>query len=358
MMAKYDFVKKANEIHKDKYDYSKVDYINKKTKVCIICPEHGEFWQTPEKHIDRAQGCPKCSGRGKTTEDIIEDFRKIHGDKYDYSKVDYKKWNIKVCIICPEHGEFWQTPNCHKMGQGCPKCGGHMRSNNEDFIRKANMKHHFRYNYEKVNYINNQTKVCIICPEHGEFYMRPNHHLKGIGCPKCSDKYHMSTDEYIEKANRIHSHKYDYSETVYINNKSNVYIICPKHGGFWQNAKHHLKGSGCPLCCQSHLERDTEKFLVEKEIKYEREKRFEWLGRQRLDFYLPEYNSAIECQGIQHFKPVSFGGNLDANELFKQIRRNDERKKLLCLQNGIKLFYVNFDEDIVNKLNNVIKKIC
>ena len=295
MMAKYDFVKKANEIHKDKYDYSKVDYINKKTKVCIICPEHGEFWQTPEKHIDRAQGCPKCSGRGKTTEDIIEDFRKIHGDKYDYSKVDYKKWNIKVCIICPEHGEF---------------------------------------------------------------YMRPNHHLKGIGCPKCSDKYHMSTDEYIEKANRIHSYKYDYSETVYINNKSNVYIICPKHGGFWQNAKHHLKGSGCPLCCQSHLERDTEKFLVEKEIKYEREKRFEWLGRQRLDFYLPEYNSAIECQGIQHFKPVSFGGNLDANELFKQIRRNDERKKLLCLQNGIKLFYVNFDEDIVNKLNNIIKKIC
>ena len=295
MMAKYDFVKKANEIHKDKYDYSKVDYINKKTKVCIICPEHGEFWQTPEKHIDRAQGCPKCSGRGKTTEDIIEDFRKIHGDKYDYSKVDYKKWNIKVCIICPEHGEF---------------------------------------------------------------YMRPNHHLKGIGCPKCSDKYHMSTDEYIEKANRIHSHKYDYSETVYINNKSNVYIICPKHGGFWQNAKHHLKGSGCPLCCQSHLERDTEKFLVEKEIKYEREKRFEWLGRQRLDFYLPEYNSAIECQGIQHFKPVSFGGNLDANELFKQIRRNDERKKLLCLQNGIKLFYANFDEDIVNKLNNIIKKIC
>ena len=294
-MAKYDFVKKANEIHKDKYDYSKVDYINKKTKVCIICPEHGEFWQTPEKHIDRAQGCPKCSGRGKTTEDIIEDFRKIHGDKYDYSKVDYKKWNIKVCIICPEHGEF---------------------------------------------------------------YMRPNHHLKGIGCPKCSDKYHMSTDEYIEKANRIHSHKYDYSETVYINNKSNVYIICPKHGGFWQNSKHHLKGSGCPLCCQSHLERDTEKFLVEKEIKYEREKRFEWLGRQRLDFYLPEYNSAIECQGIQHFKPVSFGGNLDANELFKQIRRNDERKKLLCLQNGIKLFYANFDEDIVNKLNNIIKKIC
>lgn len=77
-----------------------------------------------------------------------------------------------------------------------------------------------------------------------------------------------------------------------------------------------------------------------------------------MDFYLPEYNSAIECQGIQHFKPVSFGGNLDANELFKQIRRNDERKKLLCLQNGIKLFYVNFDEDIVNKLNNIIKKIC
>ena len=186
--------------------------------------------------------------------------------------------------------------------------------------------------------------------------MKQNNYLEGDNYAWNSRS--RNSKKYIEKANRIHSHKYDYSETVYINNKSNVYIICPKHGGFWQNAKHHLKGSGCPLCCQSHLERDTEKFLVEKEIKYEREKRFEWLGRQRLDFYLPEYNSAIECQGIQHFKPVSFGGNLDANELFKQIRRNDERKKLLCLQNGIKLFYANFDEDIVNKLNNIIKKIC
>lgn len=227
-----------------------------------------------------------------------------------------------------------------------------------DFVKKANEIHKGKYDYSKVNYVNKATKVCIICPEHGEFYVRPNHHLKGIGCPKCSNKYHMSTDEYIEKVSRIHSYKYDYSETVYINGKSNVYIICPKHGGFWQNAKHHLNGSGCPLCRQSHLESETENFLIEKGIKYEREKRFEWLGRQRLDFYLPEYNSAIECQGEQHFKPVSFGGSLDVNESFKQVCRNDERKKSLCFQNDIKLFYINFDEDIVNKLNIIIKKLC
>ena len=133
---KKEFIEKAKEVHGDKYDYSKVEYVNNHTKVCIICPEHDEFWQTPNNHV-HGQGCPYCYKQGigkkiknekrikiKTIKkDFVEKAKEIHGDKYDYSKVNYINRNTKVCIICPEHGEFWQTPKNHLCGQGCPHCG-------------------------------------------------------------------------------------------------------------------------------------------------------------------------------------------------------------------------------------------
>ena len=115
-------INKAKKIHDNKYDYSKVHYINNKIKVCIICPKHGEFFQEPKAHL-KGQGCPKCSGCAKLTmDDFIEKARKVHGDEYDYSKVKYINNHTKVCIICPEHGEFWQTPNSHLNGNGCYSC--------------------------------------------------------------------------------------------------------------------------------------------------------------------------------------------------------------------------------------------
>ena len=127
------FIEKARQIHNDKYDYSKVNYVNSRTKVCIICPTHGEFWQTPHNHL-KGYGCAEC-GKEKshlskiTTEDFIVKSKEIHGNKYDYSKACYKTCDIKVCIICPEHGEFWQTPSNHINGSGCPKCANEKRKN-------------------------------------------------------------------------------------------------------------------------------------------------------------------------------------------------------------------------------------
>ena len=127
------FIEKARQIHNDKYDYSKVNYVNSRTKVCIICPEHGEFWQTPHNHL-KGYGCAEC-GKEKshlpkiTTEDFIAKSKEIHGNKYDYSKVCYKTSDTKVCIICAEHGEFWQTPSNHMNGSGCPKCANEKRKN-------------------------------------------------------------------------------------------------------------------------------------------------------------------------------------------------------------------------------------
>jgi len=100
------FIEKAKVIHGDKYDYSKVEYGNINTKVIIICPKHGEFLMSPNKHLNRKQGCAKCAGYYKTTDEFIEQANKIHFNKFDYSKVNYSFHDRKVCIICPEHGEF------------------------------------------------------------------------------------------------------------------------------------------------------------------------------------------------------------------------------------------------------------
>lgn len=201
---------------------------------------------------------------------FIEKSRKIHGDKYDYSKVEYVNTKTKVCIICPEHGEFWQTPNNHLHGCGCPMCkaqknGDGKRSNRNDFIEKATAIHGNKYDYSKAIYINNSTKVCIICPEHGEFWQTPNHHLQKHGCQKCANVKKQTTKDFICKAKGIHGDKYDYSNVEYVNNHTKVCIICPEHGEFWQTPKNHLRGQGCPRCgvIKGHIGKNklTEEFI-------------------------------------------------------------------------------------------------
>lgn len=241
-----DFIAEAKTVHGDKYDYSKVEYVNSNTKVCIICPEHGEFWQSPSNHL-KGKGCPKCIGRHKSTEDFIASAKKVHGDKYDYSKTEYVNASTKVCVICPEHGEFWQDPNSHLAGRGCPKCVREVTSL-EDFLAKAKRVHGDKYDYSKVEYVNATTKVCIICPEHGEFWQTPNKHLGGSNCPKCVGGAKFTKEDFVTEANKVHNNKYDYSKVEYVNANTKVCIVCPEHGEFWQTPGNHLAGAGCPNC--------------------------------------------------------------------------------------------------------------
>ena len=335
------FIKESRTVHGDKYDYSKVEYYNIDKKVCIICPEHGEFWQTPYHHLNGC-GCPKCVGQGKTTEDVVEEFKKIHGDKYDYSKVEYTNSLKKVCIICPEHGEFWQSPTNHLNGCGCPKCSNVKHKTTNEFIKESRTVHGDKYDYSKVEYVNAHTKVCIICPEHGEFWQTPADNLNGHGCRKCSRKYLSDKNSvensllFIKKANAVHGDKYDYSKVEYVNAHTKVCSICPEHGEFWQTPNKHLLGHKCPKCSESIIEKEIRVLLDKEGIKYVKEKRFNWMKTYRLDFYLPDYNIGIECQGIQHFtelKPYYKDFSLD-----KQLER-DEDKFQLCLTNGVSILY-------------------
>ena len=189
----------------------------------------------------------------KKLQQFIDKSELKHKKKYKYDKVNYINSLTKVCITCPIHGDFWQTPQAHVRGDGCPKCAleqkkNNLISNNETFIQKAQQKHKKKYKYDKVNYINSSTKVCITCPIHGDFWMTPSAHLNGQQCPKCQGKG-LNTDEIIQKCNLIHNNQYDYSLVKFSKMHEKVPIICPKHGVFMQSmSKHISKKQGCPVC--------------------------------------------------------------------------------------------------------------
>jgi len=195
------FIQKAIAVHGNKYDYKVVDYKHSQSKVKISCPEHGEFEQRPNDHL-KGWGCPKCrvyavsAALTKSTEDFIEDAKKIHGNKYGYSRVDYKHSKSKVKIVCSLHGEFEQAPNHHLGGRGCPKCGvAEKTKSTENFIEEAKKIHGNKYDYKHVDYKHSKSKVKISCSAHGEFEQAPNDHLKGQGCPKCAHELKISKGE-------------------------------------------------------------------------------------------------------------------------------------------------------------------
>ena len=281
----------------------------------------------------------------------------MHGDEYDYSRVQYKNSQTKVCIVCPKHGEFWQKPIYHTFNEcGCPKCSieenaEKNRHSLEFFIEKAKEIHGTKYDYSRVEYVDCKTKVCIICPEHGEFWQTPSDHIsQKQGCPKCgikrrADKNRLSKEDFVLKAKEIHGEK----------DKNGK-----EHGEFWQTPNNHLRGNGCPKCKESKGERVIRDILENKDIDYEQEKTFDWLkydGSMFLDFYLPEYSSAIEFQGVHHYIPVDFSGrgpeSAKSNLLTQKAR--DKEKNRLCKEHNIKIYYITYNEKIDKKLKIILE---
>lgn len=178
----------------------------------------------------------------------------------------------------------------------------------EEFIKKAKGIHGEKYNYSKVNYKNAKEKVIILCKKHGEFLQSPDDHLNKCGCPKCSGNKRLTTGEFIEKAKKVHGDKYDYSRVNYKNTDSKVIIICPNHGEFYQSPSSHLSGNGCPKCNSSKLEELVNSILEKMNLSFNNYSKFEWLGKQSLDVYIESLNLGIESHGAQHFIPVEYFG--------------------------------------------------
>lgn len=188
-----------------------------------------------------------------TQEQVIDDFTKMHGDTYDYSKVEYINDRIKVEIICCDHGSFFQSPGAHKK-RGCPKCG---RRNKTPRITQKSILNEFvnihndRYDYSKVEYVSATKKVEIICRKHGSFFQTPSSHKNGSNCPECVRENRFCTDDKnLEQFKAVHGDTYDYSKLNYYSNKTNVEIICHNHGSFFQTPAEHKRGEGCPYCAK------------------------------------------------------------------------------------------------------------
>lgn len=308
-----------------------------------------------------------------TTEGFIEKAKQVHGNKYDYSKCSYENNRLKVTITCPLHGDFEQLAGNHLAGYGCKKCASEKTAKSKiipfnEFVKRASKKHNSKYSYCRETYTSCNEKVKIICPEHGAFYQLGQMHLLGQGCPFCGKekaktflRKKSTTDEFIEKAKEIHGDKYDYSKVEYNGYNNDVIIMCKKHGEFVQTPHNHLDGRGCPRCKRSLLEEKTAMVLESMLIKYNdhvNKKTFKWLKNQHLDFYLPEYNVAIECQGIQHFEPVDYAGKGKdwAKRKFYTTKNLDKIKLKRCSDNFVNLEYINYDNDVEKRIYEIIDK--
>lgn len=349
-----EFIAQAKEVWGDKFDYSKTVYDGANKKVIITCPVHGDFLVKPLDFL-HGHGCPTCGGTKRLdTDTFIKRANEKHGEgRYDYSLVDYRNLKTKVPIICHEkdangveHGVFYQTPRDHLFdGCGCPKCYKNYKKTAEQFEAEARKVHGDKYIYHG-EYYGNKKPIRITCPIHGDFFQGPLYHLNGQGCPKCYDERRGETrkigiDEFIRRAREIHGNKYDYSKVEYINARTKICIICPKHGEFWMTPGKHLqRGQGCPKCSESHLERAMALKLDSLNIKYIRQYRFDWLRNKSpmpLDFFIPELNTAIECQGDQHFRSYeAFGGD----STLESTQARDLLKYNLCRENGVRLLYL------------------
>lgn len=244
------FINKAVKIHGNRYDYSQFIFNGSRSKGTIICKEHGPFLQRADAHLI-GQNCRKCviQSYTLTKDEFIRRSIEIHGILYNYSLVDYKNNNTKVVIICIEHGPFEQTPSGHLDGQGCSSCSCNKKLTTKEFIKLANIKHNNKYDYTFFIYEGSRSKGTIICPLHGPFIQSAIIHLNSNGCQKCSALTKTSnTDIFITKSIATHGFLYDYSYFDYINANKKGLIICLNHGGFMQAPRSHLSGQGCPKC--------------------------------------------------------------------------------------------------------------
>ena len=311
-----DFVKRSSIVHSNFYNYEKTEYINSDNKVIITCPIHGDFEQRPADHL-RNHGCPKCKG------DKITSFNK----------------NTKKDTL-------------------------------ENFINKSNLTHNFKYDYSKVIYVNSRIKVCIICPEHDEFLQTPSHHISGTGCPLCKPEIDtLNTEIFIQRSNLIHNQLYNYSKVNYLKLDKKVCIICEKHGEFWQTPSNHIwNKQGCPICNYSKGELLIHNWLKENNIPFKPQ--FELITDEIarnsnlmiIDFFVKykEQQYFIEYDGIQHFEYIPHfhkGGVIDFE---KQIRRDKVLNEFCELHKDkitlIRFKYDESNEEIINKLNKIINE--
>ena len=378
---KQDFLNKAKEKYKDKYDYSLVEYINNKTNVKIICNKCKKiFEQTPSMHLKKDKKCA-CERLEKNKQRFIESSKIKYNNRYDYSFVEYKGNKERVLIKCTKHNELFKTtPRNHLFkSSGCRKCAkenmienGHKKvKSNEQFILDSQLKYGNKYNYSKCNYTGTKNNITLICNDCGsEFTINAHSHLNGIdgGCKTCgitkvSKTKELSLEEVLEKCKKhINADNYIFDNIEYKGSHDKMRIECKKHGYFFM-LPYNFYGNmqNCPECYNKSI---GEKIIInafsEKNIKYEYEKEFDMLIDKRklsYDFYIPEYNVLLECNGIQHYKFEPYF-HKTLHDWHKQLH-HDWLKRKYAKDNNFKLIAIKYTKlsRLKKDINKIIKLI-
>lgn len=301
--------------------------------------------------------------RKRTTSEVICQFQKVHGNKFDYSKFAYITQELPSIITCRIHGDFYQNANNHiHKKQGCPSCSRNRKGNTQTFIEEASKIHGNKYDYSKVIYKNNKTPVTIICPLHGEIRQIPyNHIVHKNGCAKCAGVGQSNTTEFIQKAKKIHGDRYKYESVNYMGVNSPITIYCYKcKKVFSQKPSDHLEGKGCSRCKQSKGEHKIEKILSDIGVVFSKQQTFPDCRnpltgyKLRFDFYLPHENLLIEFDGPQHHRCGRVGSYFFSKNEVARIQFRDKIKNDFACSKNIRLLRIQEGEDIECKIKKTI----
>lgn len=310
-LTQEEVLARFKDIHGDRYDYSKFEYKNSTTKSTVTCSKHGDFPITYKNHM-LGQGCRDCGyeqaseSRKLTQDEFLSRSRDAHGDRYDYSKSEYKSSDDQVTIICPTHGEFQQIAGHHMNGHGCSACAWseptRPKFTTEEYLEKVKVVHGDKYDYTNTVYLGNDQQLDIICRKHGLFSQRANDHLsKKAGCPTCAGVKRYTTPEFTDLATGVHEGKYTYENVIYTTTDDKVLITCPKHGDFPQTPHDHLQGVGCPSCKMMISKGETELAEFVKSLGFAIETRDRQIIKpHELDIVIPELKVALEYNGLYY----------------------------------------------------------
>lgn len=377
--SKNDVIELCRSVHGEKYDYSITNGVqNKLGKIQYICPLHGVQTQILSNHL-QGKGCKHCANleRQKKHTPSIEEFlskaksKNIPIDNYDWSNFNLLRRDDqkRVEFYCKKHGAYWDWPSNFLRGHGCHVCYGKAKDDTE--VRQQLAKLHPELDFSQTKYSEHDElyRIKVICPKHGEQYIGYYNLLNGQGCYWCGrektgNKTSITNEEFIRRGVALFGNRYTYEKLDMRNRDDDgrVIVTCSVHGDFKVWPSNFYKGVGCPLCKESSLENVVRQGLEQNGINYVYQcgqRHFFWLEKLKLDFYLPQYSIAIECQGAQHFHPVSiFGG--DAS-FVKQIKA-DKKKYIRCQEHGIKLLYFaekNYttDYDLITNIDTLMQLI-
>ena len=348
-LSKNEFIKRSKKsFGKDssKYDYAKVKYVNNSTKVKIKCKKnnHGYFYQVPWSHMQGFEGCTMCRDNYPyTTKSFIAACKKKFKNKYDYSKLEYVNNNTKIKVICNKHKlPFEQRPknHLHHEEQGCNFCKKHKVYNTKLFLQLSKEIHGDLYGYHLVKYKGSKLYVDIVCKVHGIFKQQAGDHLKGRGCFKChidniAGSNKRSPKDWV-KIFKKHAKlkKYKYFTNTIVNAHVPMKVECSDHGIFKVAPMHLRNGIGCSACSSSLVEEEIANYLNKIKIDFKRYKTFSSCKYKRLlpfDFYLPKHKLLIEYDGRQHFEPIYGGTRLKKQKMRDKIKNAWSKKNKYAL---------------------------